>query len=316
MSKYLFYTDCTNSDAVGPYGECINEMVQSPHCEDIDSHDFLFDIAQQYHFQDGLAQMFGHASLEEMANDFALSCHRSLFQGHPCFYVRFSGIEHIFVDERSLRQLVTGDELQARIAAIEGLDEALDDDDPWDQAATPDELAQALTNFVERHYPTFVQHNILLASLFAYHNPYQDLVRTLDQNLLMQPAIVNQELNIYVYSQYPLLSSDESARQFSEQIRRVIETATFDRHPNDAPMVFSPQPPVDANTFNATISYEGPWRNGFADFVTDAIHKGAKGLTCTAYEQWSLLKNTPSTPATPTDAPAPVDRNRGATLRR
>lgn len=318
MATYQFYTDCTNSDAVGPYGECINEMVQSPHCEELDSHDFMLNIAQQHHFQEGLAELFNHDSLTDAADDFALSCYRSRFQGQPCYYVKFSGIEHIFIDERSLRNLVTGDELHARLAAISGLDEALDYDDPWQDADSHEEITEALTRFVERHYPTFVQHHILLGSLFAYHNKFQPIVRTLDQDLFIQPAGVNQELNFYAYSKYPLLSNDESARQFSEQIRRVIESATQESYPNDAPMRFDVQPPVDANTFNVIISHTGPWRQDFADFITDAVQKGTKGLTCTVSEQWSFLTPTASAPQPevhPQDPPH-VERTDTPSIRR
>lgn len=316
MATYQFYTDCTNSDAVGSYGECINEMVQSPHCEELDSHDFMLNIAQQHHFQEGLAELFNHTSLTDAADDFALSCYRSRFQGQPCYYVKFSGIEHIFVDERSLRHLVSGDELRDRLSAMDAVGNALDDDDAWNRATTPEAQIQALTDFVEQRYPTFVQHHILLGSLFAYSNPFQEMVRTLDQRLLIQPATVRQTLNLYVYSPYPLLRTEDSARQFSAQIQRLIESKFLAHFPDEDPVVFAVQPPIDHNTLMVEITHTGPCRPRFAELITEAVHHGAKGLQCDYSERWSFLKNTAPAPAPTPEPPALDPRPATATLRR
>lgn len=196
MVKYVFYTTCVDSDAVGPYGECINEMTQPPHAEDIDTETFAKDIAREHGFAEGLAEMFNHQSIRELVDDFALSCYRSRFQGAPCYYVKHSGIEHIFIPKDQLSSMVTGDDLMARQDVIDRLDDALDKFEPWLSSSTAEQQRAALSDFIQAHYDDFLQSRILLSSLFAYKTPYESIVRELDESHFFRPAGVLQTVEL------------------------------------------------------------------------------------------------------------------------
>lgn len=182
--KYVFHTTCQSTSLCGEHGEAITEMTQSPHNVDIDSDVFLRVFAEKSGIKDELLEAFGKSSDKEFSEDWGISCHKSYFQGVECLYVRFSGIEHIYVDSERVNQLpVTAEEVDQRFEKISELEEMLDEVPAWLNAETQAEHFHALKAFAQEHAAEFEEHNILLGSLFAYQNPYQDIARKIDQSV-------------------------------------------------------------------------------------------------------------------------------------
>jgi hypothetical protein len=86
--QYLYVTNCTDFSLHGRYGEAIHEMTDQ--AEDIDFADLVQAVGWQ-----GLEGVFGHEA-HDLENDFAVSYHKSVWRGIPCFYVQHSRIEYIF----------------------------------------------------------------------------------------------------------------------------------------------------------------------------------------------------------------------------
>lgn len=188
--SYLFHTTCQDSDAVGEYGDDINEMIQSSHMIEIANGDFL-KLAERLGIDDPVSH-FGYDSKKSFNEDWGVSCHKSHFQGIEAFYVRHSGIEHIFVQLERINELLRGEEAEARRDAIEALDERLDEYEPWQNAESPKEQYQSLTQFVKDNLNEFKTNNILLASLFAYGHDYGNVVRRVDNENFFSKSTDNE----------------------------------------------------------------------------------------------------------------------------
>lgn len=177
MLTFNFYTNCTNSNRVGSYGECITEMVQSNLNKDLSISTLL---KKHPEFLGELKDITGHSTKKGILEDWALSAASSFFQGKPCIYFRFSGIEYIYLNADDIESLKVGDELTARIAQIEALEEALDENPEWVNAKTPSEQKAALVAFCKSNESTFVEWQIMLSSLFAYATPFAKMVSQID----------------------------------------------------------------------------------------------------------------------------------------
>src|SRR4051812_36930825 len=91
--RYKFLTDCVRSND----GEAIRAMVED--CIDITRETFLKHVDKQQMIE--MEQGLGYEKRRSkqgltMARDWAVSYHRSTYQDKPCYYFRWSGIEHIF----------------------------------------------------------------------------------------------------------------------------------------------------------------------------------------------------------------------------
>jgi len=177
MPSFTFYTNCTQPSNVGSYGECINEMVQSPLNKDLSLSSLL---KKHPEFLDELKDITGHSTKKAILDDYALSAASSFFQGKPCIYFRFSGIEYIYLDVDDIESLRVGDELELRNAQISELEEALDDNQEWLNANTPAEQKAALVAFCKANEPVFLKWQIMLSSLFAYSTELGKMVSKID----------------------------------------------------------------------------------------------------------------------------------------
>ena len=87
--KYQFITSCVNSTA-----ELIDNMVDS-------AIDITYRTFIQYVDIQELSEMFGYVMNSRngltLKKDWAVSYHRSTYDGQPCYYLRHSAIEYIFV---------------------------------------------------------------------------------------------------------------------------------------------------------------------------------------------------------------------------
>lgn len=100
--------------------------------EDISSYSFIHHIAKEQGFQEDVLEMLGYNSWGKdcnlsprklFADDFALSCHKSYYQGIPCYYVQHSRIEHIFVDQEHFDLHLNEEEALSRQAELKKITE-------------------------------------------------------------------------------------------------------------------------------------------------------------------------------------------------
>lgn len=192
---YSFYTTCEDSYSVGDHGEDINEMTATPNMIEIDNSDFINKIAKNGGFKEAVLDVFPHLSEDQFIEDFALSCHKSHFQGQDCYYVRFSAIEHIFVNNELMSNLLRGEEAQERRDVIEALENSLDEYEQWNNSKTKKEEYDALLSFTKDNLSTFESNNIHLGSLFAYGHNHGKIVSMIDNELFLSKTDDN-ELSI------------------------------------------------------------------------------------------------------------------------
>ncbi len=104
------------------------------------------------------------AFIEDPAIDAAVS----LYQGIPCFYVRHSGIEHIYLHSSLSSKVIDHDESEKRIDLIDDLEGLLADQLDWLEAKTPLEHKKALINFFSDNKALLIENNIPLQSLVGH----------------------------------------------------------------------------------------------------------------------------------------------------
>lgn len=92
MREYVFHTTCIHST-----GELINAMTEQAkavtyrtmmrHCEG------MFEFAKELGYNRSRSQGL------TLKRDWAVSFHKSFYGSWPCYYFRWSGIEHIWIKE-------------------------------------------------------------------------------------------------------------------------------------------------------------------------------------------------------------------------
>lgn len=119
---HRFVTSCI--DAVG---EDINEMKDILLKKDLSTANFINKIAPRLGIDKELVEMLGFETKKEFANDWALRCASSFYQGIPCYYVQWSAIEYVFVDEDDFDKVLDVDAANARQSRIYDLTEAVEE---------------------------------------------------------------------------------------------------------------------------------------------------------------------------------------------
>jgi hypothetical protein len=91
---YKYLTDCVSAN-----GDDIREMRDA--AKSITRKTFLKDVnrEQMAELERGLGYEADSRKGLTMANDRAVSYHRSKYKGKPCYYFVWSGIEHIFLPD-------------------------------------------------------------------------------------------------------------------------------------------------------------------------------------------------------------------------
>lgn len=130
MSQFAFVTSCVNSTA-----ERINEMVDM--CETLSDHQFIFHTAKDLGIDESILDMLGYTAWGNEINrsahalfskDYGISCHKSWYLGIPCYYVRHSAIEYVYIAKDNFQLLNKMVELESmRTNAFEELEERWDD---------------------------------------------------------------------------------------------------------------------------------------------------------------------------------------------
>lgn len=182
--KYVFHATSYETYYVGKYGEDINEMVNNPHSEEIDTAEFISTVADRAGIKADILAMLG-VTESEFANDLHIRCYKSYFQGFECLYVKHSAIEYVFISKYMADMVLEGEEAEARRDIIIDLEYALAHTKSVQKALGRDEIKRALTQFVHDNLSAFDNNNILLASLFTNATPYADIVKDVDEENLL-----------------------------------------------------------------------------------------------------------------------------------
>ena len=85
---YYYLTNCVCS-----YAKDINDMLDKE--IDITYNTFFKYVDLHY-----VERMFKYGKHLRIKNDYAVSYHRSKYKGIPCYYLKHSGIEYIFIVEK------------------------------------------------------------------------------------------------------------------------------------------------------------------------------------------------------------------------
>jgi hypothetical protein len=120
---HVFITSCVNAHN----GEDINEMVDTPQKTELKNGYFIEKLAPKLGIDQEVMFMLGYDSKRFFANDFAMNCARSHYQGVPCVYVQNSRIEYIFVDAKDAHKMLSKEDAKARQHRISDLSGALDE---------------------------------------------------------------------------------------------------------------------------------------------------------------------------------------------
>lgn len=160
---HRFVTSCI--DAVG---EDINEMKDILLKKDLSTANFINKIAPRLGIDKSLLEMLGFESKKEFANDWALRCASSFYQGIPCYYVQWSAIEYVFVDEDDFDKILDAEEANARQSKVSDLTQAVEDL-IHDHKPAGDKAIFALAADFERDYREMLKDfRIPMSSLAQY----------------------------------------------------------------------------------------------------------------------------------------------------
>ena len=110
MTKYQYETCCINSTA-----KDINKMVDN-------AVDITYETLNKHVASGELMQIFsaydwgpGNKGGLRLKDDWAVSYHKSMYKGQPCYYVRHSAIEYIFTPNPTGRLPGANEELKASL---------------------------------------------------------------------------------------------------------------------------------------------------------------------------------------------------------
>ncbi len=88
MSKYIFVTDCVSST-----GKLITPMIEA-------ARGISFETFRKRCDWQAVARQLGYSVGAErglhLKDDYHVSFHKSVYAGRPCYYLRWSAIEHVF----------------------------------------------------------------------------------------------------------------------------------------------------------------------------------------------------------------------------
>ena len=181
IMSFQFVTSCVNA----PSGDDINEMVDSPHRKDISNGHFIKVIAPNLGIQDDVMGSLGYETKKFFANDWAMSCHKSYYQGIPCYYVQHSRIEHIYIDEKDINKVIYDKEGSSkRSFAIERLEDEFLEIVQGAGCKTKREEYKLANSFYLQHKEEMNEKRILMAHL--YHDKgLTDVLVSLDKKVVI-----------------------------------------------------------------------------------------------------------------------------------
>lgn len=86
-TKKAYHISCVKAD-----GDAIQDMKEK--ATEITRETFMRHVSPAS--RKTLEEELGYTNDFKIANDWGVSYHRSVYLGHPCVYLRWSGIEYVF----------------------------------------------------------------------------------------------------------------------------------------------------------------------------------------------------------------------------
>ena len=173
---HVFVTRCIEAN-----GDDINEMVDLGLRTEMSNGHFIRKVAPKLGIDEHVMHCLGYDSKEFFANEFAMNCNRSFYQGIPCVYVQHSRIEHVYVDAKDAHKVLSGSDShkrQIRISLLRnGFEEMLEDRQP---ASAKDYMALAKAFYLE-HKKDLDSYRIPLSAFALYQCDHRDVFARYDK---------------------------------------------------------------------------------------------------------------------------------------
>jgi hypothetical protein len=186
---HVFITSCVNAHN----GEDINEMVDTPQKTEMSNAYFIEKLAPKLGIDQQVLSMLGYDTKKFFANDFALNCARSHYQGVPCVYVQHSRIEYIFVDQKDAHKMLSKAEAKARQISLsvlsDDLNEMIEERSPK-SAKDYYSLAEA---FHKEHKDELLASRIPMSSLAQWGCDYREPFALFDKRNYGPNAVLARE---------------------------------------------------------------------------------------------------------------------------
>jgi hypothetical protein len=160
---HIFVTSCINAN-----GDDINEMMQIPLCKNLSSANFISRIATKLGIDHDILDRLGYDSKRQFADDWALGCYKSYYQGIPCYLVQHSRIEYVFVDKKDLNKVLNVEEASARQTRLQVLSDDFDDLLLEQKPASQKEIYTLIKNFYLQNRDDLTHHRIPMSSFAQY----------------------------------------------------------------------------------------------------------------------------------------------------
>jgi hypothetical protein len=174
---HQFVTRCIEAN-----GDDINEMVDMPLKTEMTNGYFIEKLAPKLGIDKEVMGMLGYDTKKFFAGDWAMNCARSYYQGIPCVYVQHSRIEHVFIDDELVHQVLSDEganKRQIRISVLrDGLDEMLEERKP----SSPREFYALATAFYNEHKADLDSYRIPLSTFAAHYCDYDKAFAQFDKS--------------------------------------------------------------------------------------------------------------------------------------
>ncbi len=178
---HTFVTAC-----ISALGEDINEMADMPLNKTISNSNFIKTIAPKLGIKDDVMQRLGYDTATFFANDWAMSCHSSYYQGHPCYYVRNSAIEYVYVDSKVYDNMEYDHEIAAkRQYAISDLTQKLEEKLEDITIKKTSDMFKTVKAFFIENREEMLEQKILMSSLATYAAPFREAAALVDKKVLL-----------------------------------------------------------------------------------------------------------------------------------
>ena len=189
--SFCFLVSCQNA-----IGEDIWELTGIE--DNVSSHSFIYKIAHENGFQEEVLDILGYIDWGEdtdqsakklFKDDFALSCHKSYYQGIPCYYVQHSRIEYIFIEQENFKFHL--DEVEA-LARHKKIDEIVSDFEEFSRYVATTEIP--LKSVIGKYFSN------IKSNLIKHRIPAQSIIYRVNERELLKQARSWDSKNYCIFS--------------------------------------------------------------------------------------------------------------------
>lgn len=173
---HVFVTSCINAN-----GDDINEMMQMPLCQALSTSNFINRIAPKLGIDQHIIESLGYDSKRQFADDWALGCYKSYYQGLPCYLVQHSRIEYVYVDSKDYAKVLDAQGAAARQIRLQVLADDLDELMHEHKPASPKQTYALIKTFHLEHREDLARNRVPLSSLAQYQCEHRQAALSFDR---------------------------------------------------------------------------------------------------------------------------------------